>query len=127
MSHSITCHQQFKTIEARQQMFFYIVTPNTLLSLKFFVNVLYGFGKKSTCSCCRVKYLHSVYFLLYLFALYINFYFCFAIVSKSCGKSNSVFKISSTARTIKFTTGAGVYQTPRALRNAGSYSLKKVS
>jgi hypothetical protein len=113
--HCITCHQQLKTIEAWQQMCFYIIAPNALLSFKLFVNVFYHFGKESSCSCCRVKYLYFVNFLL-LFCLVFNFNFVLLLSASPCGKSNSVFRISSTARTIKFTTGCGVYQTPLALR-----------
>ena len=49
--------------------------------------------------------------------------FTFTIVlevsAKPCDKPNSVFKISSTALTIKLTIGTGVYQTPLAFLNLG--------
>ena len=47
--------------------------------------------------------------------------------AKPSAKPNSVFNTSSTARTMKFTTGSGVYHTPRAFRFAGLYCARKVS
>ena len=61
MCHCITGHQQFETIQARQQMRFDIVAPDTLLSNKPFMYVFDYFGQKGSGSGGRVEYLYFVY------------------------------------------------------------------
>ena len=47
--------------------------------------------------------------------------------ARPCESPNSLLSMSSTALTINFTTGSGVYQTPRAFLSFLSYSPRKVS
>ena len=64
MSYSIGCHQDFKTVEAWQEIILYVTLPYSLHVLEFPVDLVHRFGQKSACSRCGVEYLHTVETLL---------------------------------------------------------------
>lgn len=65
MRHGVTCHEQLKTVEARQKVAFHIAVPDAFLPHKILMNVFDNFRQKCAGSGGGIKDLHFVHFALF--------------------------------------------------------------